>query len=167
MPYKKGPKNSLRYYDPNTGRYAPSFSIESTQKVKKKKTAKEKEQLKKESLINHAKKSNDKYVYEIFDFLEKNTPGCVILVNEKVYHKKIKKPREVDILTKDAIIEVKSGKVRHKSSQFLDQQDLAKDHNKQHIVYAPDITDKKYAELSSKGIIVARNKKELLERMKK
>ena len=70
-------------------------------------------------------------------------------------------------LRKNSIIEVKSGKVRHKTKQFLEQQDLAREHNKSHIVYAPDITDKKFNELKSKGITVVRNKNDLLERNKK
>ena len=51
-------------------------------------------------------------------------------------------------MTKSSIIEVKSGKVRHKTRQFLEQKDLAREHNKEHIVYAPDITEKKYLELT-------------------
>lgn len=70
-------------------------------------------------------------------------------------------------MTKRSIIEIKSGKVRHKTKQFLDQQDLANEHKKQYTVYAPDITDKKYVELKSKGINVVRSKNELLERNKK
>lgn len=88
-------------------------------------------------------------------------------MNEKIYHKKINGTREIDIMTKNSIIEVKSGKVRHKTKQFLEQQDLAREHNKSHIVYAPDITDKKFNELKSKGITVVRNKNDLLERNKK
>ena len=83
-------------------------------------------------------------------------------MNEKIYHKKINGTREIDIMTKNSIIEVKSGKVRHKTKQFLEQQDLAREHNKSHIVYAPDITDKKFNELKSKGITVVRNKNDLL-----
>ena len=109
----------------------------------------------------------NKYVQDLFMFLEKNEFGTVILVNERVYHKKIKGTREIDIMTKNSIIEVKSGKVRHKTKQFLEQKDLANDHKKHHIVYAPDITDKKYLELKSKGINVVRTKDELLERNKK
>ena len=70
-------------------------------------------------------------------------------------------------MTKNSIIEVKSGKVRHKTKQFLEQQDLANDRKKTHIVYAPDITDRKYAELKAKGINVVRCKNDLLERNKK
>jgi hypothetical protein len=70
-------------------------------------------------------------------------------------------------MTKNSIIEVKSGKVRHRTSQFLDQQDFAKNYKKSHIVYVPDITDKKFNELKSKGITVVRNKNDLLERNKK
>ena len=136
-------------------------------KSNSKQTKQEKEEHRIEALINHAKKSKDKYVYEIFDFLEKNNPGCVILVNEKIYHKRLKSAREVDILTNNYIIEIKSGKVRHKTRQFLDQQDFSKEYNKGHIVYAPEISDKKYKELSDKGINVIRSKNELLKKVKK
>ena len=167
MPYKKGPKNTLRYYNPSTGRYASSFRLDNIQPKKNKLSKKEKDDLKKEALYNHAAKTKDKYVYDLFLELEKNNPGCVIMVNEKIYHKKIKQPREIDLMTKDYIIEVKSGKVKHRTSQFIDQQDLAKEHNKSHIVYAPDITDKKYNELLNKGIDVVRTKNDLIRKVKK
>lgn len=163
MPYKKGPNNTIRYYDSSTGKYASSFS--NIQFAKEKMSKEEKEMLKKESLFNHASKTKDKYVYDLFLELEKTKPGCVIIVNEKVYHKKIKQPREIDLMTKDYIIEVKSGKVKHRSTQFLSQQDLSNDLGKKHIVYAPDISDKKYNELREKGIDVVRTKKDLMERV--
>lgn len=163
MPYKKGPNGSLRFYDSRTGRYASSFA--NIQFSKKKMSKEEKKLIKKESLFNHAAKTKDKYVYDLFLELEKMKPNCVIIVNEKVYHKKIGKPREIDIMTDKFIIEVKSGKAKHRSSQFISQQDLASNLDKKHIVYAPDISDKKYNELKQKGIIVTRTKKELLERV--
>lgn len=168
MPYKKGPNGTVRYYSSSTGRYtaAPNTFISETQK-KKRMTNEERAKLKKENLYNHANNSKDNYVKDIFMFLEENSPGTVILVNERVYHKKINSVREIDIMTKNSIIEVKSGKVKHRTKQFLMQQDLANNHNKEHIVYAPDITDKKFNELKSKGINVVRNKNELLERNKK
>lgn len=165
MPYKKGPKNTLRYYDPSTGRYASSFRLDNIQPKKNKLRKKEKDDLKKEALYNHAAKTKDKYVYDLFLELEKNNPGCVIIVNERVYHKKIKKPREIDLMTKDYIIEVKSGKVKHASSQFIYQKDLASNLNRNHVVYAPDISDKKFNELKQKGIDVVRTKQDLLRRV--
>lgn len=168
MPYKRGPNGTVRYYSSSTGRYTSSpNSLLCHTNDKKKLTGKEKEKYKKELLYNHVDKTNDKYVQDLFIFLETNEPGNVILVNEKVYHKRINGTREIDIMTKNSIIEVKSGKVRHKTRQFLEQQDLAKEHKKTHIVYAPDITDKKYSELKAKGINVVRNKYDLLERNKK
>ena len=168
MPYKKGPNGTLRYYNSSTGRYAdaPNTLISNIPK-KKRMTGEERTKLKEENLYNHAINSKDKYVQDVFNFLETNEPGNIILVNEKIYHKKINGTREIDIMTKSSIIEVKSGKVRHRTSQFLDQQDFAKDYKKSHIVYAPDITDKKFNELKTKGINVVRNKNELLERNKK
>lgn len=168
MPYKKGPNNTLRYYSSTTGKYIKDpGQLEFSNSKKQKMTFKEKAELKRQNLYNHAAKSKDKYVYEIFSLLEKNEPGNVILVNDVLYHKKINSTREIDIMTKSSIIEVKSGKVRHKTRQFLEQKDLAREHNKEHIVYAPDITEKKYLELKSKGINVIRNKEELLGRNKK
>ena len=89
------------------------------------------------------------------------------MVNEKLYHKSIHKTREVDIVTKNAIIEIKSGRVRRRTTQLLRQKDLSKEYKKKHVVYAPDITDKKCNELRNKGIDVVRTKHELLERVKK
>ena len=167
MPYKKGPNGTLRLYNSSTGRYESSPNIFYNTDNKKRLTNEEKQKLKREMLYNHVNNANDKYVKEIFTFIEANEPGNVILANEKIYHKKINGTREIDIMTKNSIIEVKSGKVRHKTKQFFEQQDLAKDYRKSHIVYAPDITDKKYYELKSKGINVVRDKSELLERNKK
>jgi len=168
MPYKRGPNGTLRYYSSSTGKYTSAPESQTSKENNKRKINNEEKLIrKKEMLYNHVIKSQDKYVQDLFMFLEKNDPGTVILVNERVYHKKIKGTREIDIMTKNSIIEVKSGKVRHKTKQFLEQKDLANDHKKQHIVYAPDITDKKYLELKSKGINVVRTKDELLERNKK
>jgi hypothetical protein len=47
--------------------------------------------------------------------------------------------RELDIITKKCIIEVKSGKTKKCLQQFLDQKRYAEYRNKQHIVFAPDI----------------------------
>ena len=51
--------------------------------------------------------------------------------------------------------------------QFILETNESQEHKKTHIVYAPDITDKKYSELKAKGINVVRNKYDLLERNKK
>lgn len=168
MPYKRGPNGTLRYYSSYTGKYTTAPNTLKYEENKKKRLSnEERAKLKKEILYNHVINTKDNYVQDVFYFLEKNEPGNVILVNERVFHKKIKGTREIDIMTKNSIIEVKSGKVRHKTKQFLEQQDLANEHKKKHIVFAPDITDKKYYELKSKGINVVRDKNDLLERNKK
>ena len=168
MPYKRGPNGTLRFYNNSTGRYESDPNEAISNHINKRKiTCEERFKLKRENLYNHAINTRDSYVLDVFYFLEEHEPGNVILVNEKVYHKKIKGTREIDIMTKNSIIEVKSGKVRHKTKQFLEQQDLANNHKKTHVVYAPDITDRKYAELKAKGINVVRCKNDLLERNKK
>lgn len=165
MPFKKGPNNTLRYYSSTTGRYVktqPSLSAVS----KRKKTYEEKLKERKEMLYNRARKIKDKYLFDVFKYLFEKCPNDILLINDRVYHKEIKSTREIDLMTKTSIIEVKSGKVRHKTKQFLAQKNLASSLNKEHIVYAPDITDKKYQELNKKGINVVRKKEELLERNK-
>ena len=91
MPYKRGPNGTLRYYSSSTGRYtsSPDLEIIHNNKKKKKITNEEKRKLKKEILYNHVLKTKDKYVQDVFLFLEKNEPENVILVNERVYHKKL------------------------------------------------------------------------------
>ena len=166
MPVKKGPNNTLRYYSSTNGRYTSSpFSLPTLTPPKK--TNEERIKIKYEMLYNRAKKVKDKYLFDLFLFIENQLPGSVTLVNDRVYHKSIGSTREIDLMTKTSIIEVKSGKVRHKSSQFIAQQNLAKELNKKHVVYAPDISDKKLVELKNKGIDVVRNKNDLLERIKK
>ena len=167
MPYKKGPNNTLRFYDTHTGRYASMPFMSFAPAPKNKKSYEERLKEKREMLYNRAIKSKDKYLYDIFIFIENNFPGEVSLINDKIYHKEIKSTREIDLVTKKCIIEIKSGKVKHRSKQFLAQKDFAKDYNKHHIVYAPDITDKKLIELKNKGIDVVRKKEDLLERIKK
>ena len=170
MPYKKGPKNTLRYYDSSNGRYAPSttqFLFPIPHREKKSKSIEEIEKEKKELLYIKAKKTKDKYLYDLFLEIEKNFPGEIKLINSCIYHKKIKKTREIDLVTKKFIIEVKSGKVRHKSSQLTEQINLARDINKKHLLFAPDIGDTKYKELTNKGIIVYRKKEDLMEEFKK
>lgn len=169
MPYKKGPKNTLRYYSSSTGRYenAPFSEALRMLEQKHKKTKEEKDAIQKEMLFNKANHSKDRYLLDVFLYLEKNCPNCVKMVNEKLYHKSIHKTREVDIVTKNAIIEIKSGRVRRRTTQLLRQKDLSKEYKKKHVVYAPDITDKKCNELRNKGIDVVRTKHELLERVKK
>ena len=170
MPYKKGPNNTLRFYDSSTGRYATSsslFILSTNNERKKTKEYEEKQKEKQANLYNRAEKIKDKYLYELFNEIEKNYPGEIKLINSNIYHKKIRNTREIDLVTKKFIIEVKSGKVRHKSSQLLEQANLAKDLNKKHLLYAPDISDKKYNELKNKGIIVYRKKGDLMEEFKK
>ena len=96
MPYKKGPKNTLRYYDSSNGRYAPSttqFLFPIPHREKKSKSIEEIEKEKKELLYIKAKKTKDKYLYDLFLEIEENFPGEIKLINSCIYHKKIKKTR--------------------------------------------------------------------------
>lgn len=162
MPFKKGPKNTLRYYSSSTGKYANAPLGEYSRLFGNKKTKmsqKEKEELKREIIYNKAIKSRDNYLSEVFLYLENNYPNCVKMVNEKLYHKNARKIREVDIVTKNAIIEIKSGISKHASTQLLEQKELSIEYNKIHIVYAPDITNRKFNEWKEKGIDVVKTKK--------
>ena len=90
MPYKKGPNNTVRYYSSTTGKYAPDpYLMERLlllDKSKFKLSKQEQNEIRRQSIKNRASRSQDKYVSDLYNFLESNKPGCVKLINEKIYH---------------------------------------------------------------------------------
>ncbi len=151
MPYKRGPNNTLRYYSKKSGKYCkdPQFNITP---IKQKLSGKEKEQLRRENIFQQAQRSKDKNLFLVFSFLEGIDPGCVKHVNCFYCSNKTSKIREFDIITSRSIYEVKSGFARHKTKQYLAQIEVAKDLNKDHVVYSPGSTDYQVKCMRAEGI---------------
>jgi len=137
MPYKKGPKGTLRYYRKSDDRYCddPASAYDHT---KRKLSKKEKELLRSENLFKQAKNSKDQNLFDVFCLLEKLRPGCVRYINASVYDKNIKSEREIDIITDRSIYEIKSGHAKHKTRQYIAQRKFAFDKGKDYLVYSPD-----------------------------
>ena len=87
-------------------------------------------------------------------------------VNEEKYDPHINDRRELDIITKKCIIEVKSGKVAHKLFQFQSQKRFASIKKKNHIVFAPDIHNPTKRDYEKNGIVVKRSMPELIQTIK-
>ena len=139
MPTKKGAGGRQQNYDPHTGRFAKTnfFVLPPIQPTRKEK-AQKRERERRKLLYNRARNSRDPLIFEVFCAIEKELPGAVQFVNEEKNDPFLGKPRELDIVTKKCIIEVKSGpKPRGALRQFLGQKQFAEFENKHHIVFAP------------------------------
>ena len=171
MPYKDGPNNTKRFYNSSNGRYAKA-SLEDIvayekQFNKRKKSSSEREIERRNILLNKAIKTNDKLLADCYFILEKIKPGCVKIVNEKVFDNVNKKTREFDIVAGKTIIEVKSSIVKHGVKQFTEQKAYADHNNLKFIVFAPNITNARYKNLTQKlGFTVCRNENELRKEIK-
>lgn len=139
MPTKKGAGGRLQNYDSH-GRYAKMSSFDYYDlKLTKKEKAMMREKNKRDELFNKAKKKNDPLVLDVFLEIERSFPGIVQAVNSIVTDVENGKKRELDIVTKSHIIEVKSGKARHSLTQFKAQKLLAAAKKREYLVYAPSI----------------------------
>ena len=69
------------------------------------------------------------------------------------------KPRELDIITKKCLIEIKTGKASRRLKQLQGQQQYAKHIGKQHVLYAPDIHNNTFKDYEKNGITI---KKQLM-----
>jgi hypothetical protein len=161
MPTKKGAHGKLRHYNSRNGRYEKENI-----KIEKTLSSFEKEMLRRENLKNKSKNSKDKLLPNIYSELEKSMPGCIIGVNNIVYDKIHSKTRELDLETKDFIIEIKSGTARRCASQLLEQQEYAKSIGKSSVVYAPNILAATEADYKKKGIVVIKDKTDLIKLIK-
>ena len=138
------------------------FAKTSTRKEK----ARKREEERRRNLFNRAKNSKDEFLFETYCEIERVFPGTVILVNEKIIDPFTGFERELDIITKKCIIEVKGKKVRHCLTQFQAQQRIAERKNKTHIVYAPNILDRTKYDYEKNGIKIASNFEKLINIMK-
>ena len=78
----------------------------------------------------------------------------------------MKVPRELDIITKHCVIEVKGKQGRKSVTQFREQKKYATSRNKKHIVYAPNILYAAKREYTKQGYIITTTKEELINEMK-
>ena len=166
MPIKRGPNGTFRSYSSANGRYIKSSTnfltnLNNNKKHKYKPT----EAQKRIDLLNRARKSNDLYLYDLFQKIENLFPGCVKMVNENIYDANLPKPhfREIDIITKNSFIEIKSGNSKCKFKQIIEQKRLADYYGKNYYVYAPNFKSGHLKVLRNNGIKVFNNHKELLK----
>ena len=88
-------------------------------------------------------------------------------MNEEKFDPHLNKPRELDIITRNCIIEVKSGsKPRGALRQFLGQKQFAESKNKCHIVFAPAMPTMAKNQHRKSGITITGNLKTLINLIK-
>lgn len=169
MPTKKGAGGRQQNYDPHTGRFAKTdyAKLYPPPKPSRKEKARKREELRREDLYNRAKNTRDPLVFDVFCAIEKELPGAVKFVNEEKYDSLLAKPRELDIVTKRCIIEVKSGpKPSRALKQFLGQKRFAESQNKRHIVFAPSMPTMAKNQHRKSGITITGDLKKLIRIIK-
>ena len=167
MPTKKGAGGRQQNYDPNTGRfaktdYASMFPIQ----ISRRERARKRESARREVLYNRALNSKDPLLFEVYCAIEKELPGAVQLVNENKFDPFLGRGRELDIVTRKCIIEVKSGKKPKGLTQFLGQKAYAVWKNKTHIVFAPQMALAAKRAHERNGITIIRDYNLLLATIK-
>lgn len=168
MPTKKGAGGRQQNYDPHTGRFAKTnyAKLYPPRELTRKEKARKREEQRREVLYNRAKNSRDPLLFEIFCEIESNFPGEINSVNKIIFDPGMGRPRELDIVTKRCIIEVKSGRKPNGLTQFLGQKRFAESRNKKHIVFAPDISPVAKKSHEKSGIVIITDYKALLEIIK-
>ena len=88
-------------------------------------------------------------------------------VNEEKFDSALGRARELDIITRKCIIEVKSGpKPSRALKQFLGQKRYAENRGKNHIVFAPEMPTMAKNEHRKSGIIITGNLQKLIKLIK-
>lgn len=108
-------------------------------------------------------KSNDKLVGELATKIDKRIPGHVKGVNVNLEMKN-GNPKEVDIVTKKEIIEVKSGKKPKIGNQLRKNREISR---KEPIGYAPYLTKTEKSKLENEGFNVFWNDDNLIDYLEK
>ena len=168
MPTKKGAGGRQQNYDPHTGRFAKTdyAKLYPPREPRCKEKARKREEERREALFNRARNSKDEFLFETYYTIEQAFPGTVVSINEKAIDPFTGFERELDIVTKKCIIEVKGKKVRHCLIQFQAQKRLAELKNKVHIVFAPNILSRTQYDYEKNGIKFANNFETLIKMMK-
>lgn len=169
MPYKKGPHNTLRLYSKTTGKYIKNTNTDmfSTNKKLTKKDKSALRNLKKQQyLFEKALKSPDPLLYDVFNFLSKEFPNSIEDINERIYIKEFDKSYEMDIIGRNYIVEIKSGRKPGALNQCLIHKKIEKLYKRKAILYAPNITNKALKIYSNYEITVVKNFHQLREAIK-
>ena len=169
MPTKKGAGGRQQNYDPHTGKFAKTdyAKLYPPKEPTRREKARKREEKRREVLFNRARNSKDPLVFEVFCEIERSIPGTVQLVNEDKFDPSLGRPRDLDIITKKCIIEVKSGhKQRHALKQFLGQKRYAESIGKKHIVFAPKMPTMAKNEHRKSGIVITGNLRNLIQLIK-
>ena len=168
MPTKKGAGGRQQNYDPHTGRFTKTdyAKLYSQKEPTHKEKTRKKEKERRENLFNRAKNSKDPYVFDVFCAIESELPGAVQFVNERIFDPFMGKTRELDIITKKCIIEVKSGRKPKGLKQFLAQKKYAESVGKRYIVFAPNILTMAKISHEKNGISVEKDYKNLIDIIK-
>lgn len=136
-------------------------------KPTRKEKARKREERRREVLFNRARNSRDPLVFDVFCAIEVELPGSVQLVNEEKFDSALGRPRELDIITRKCIIEVKSGaKPSRALTQFLGQKRYAESRGKKHIVFAPKMPTMAKNEHRKSGIIITGDLRNLIQLIK-
>lgn len=168
MPTKKGAGGRQQNYDPRTGRFATTdyAKLYPPREPTRKEKARKLEEEKRQNLFNRAKNSRDPLVFEVLCEIERNMPGTVQGVNEVKFDPGLGRPRELDIVTKRCIIEVKSSGKPNGLTQFLGQKRYADSRSKKHIVFAPNIFTAAKRSHERSGITIIKDYTMLIETIK-
>ena len=168
MPTKKGAGGRQQNYDPRTGKLVKTdyTKLYPPREPTRKEKAQKREEQRRENLFNRARNSEDPLVFDVFCEIERNMPGTVQGVNEEKFDPGLGRPRELDIVTKRCIIEVKSGGKPNGLTQFLGQKSYAESKNKKHIVFAPNIFTAAKRSHERSGITIIKDYTMLIEMIK-
>ena len=176
MPLKRNKAGKLQYYDSHTGRYghmSPDVKLKLLldkfkQDVRNQKLSKrERIEQARYALEARARNSSDKYLFDVFKVIDSNFNHCVQDVNRSYFDENINRYRELDIVTKHTIIEIKSGNAKKKSKQLLGQRQYAIARNKAHIVYAPEISHATKREYAKMGLCITTTINELINELRR
>ena len=104
MPTKKGAGGRQQNYDSHTGRFTKTdySKLYPPREPSRKEKAKKRELARREELRNRASNSKDPLLFDVFLAIENALPGSVLFVNETRDDPFLGKPRELDIITKNA-----------------------------------------------------------------
>lgn len=169
MPTKIGAGGRQQNYDPRTGRFAKTdySKLYPPAKPTRKEKAAKREAKRRESLYNRARNSPDPLLFETFCAIEEALPGSVQRVNENVTDPNTNKYRELDIITKRCIIEIKSSPTPDKlQRQYNGQLKYAESKNKKLVVFAPNILPNALRNHLEHGLAICNNFKSLLNFIK-
>lgn len=173
MSMKRGGGGRLQHYSSANGRYVSSMSIlmaSAEYKKQQKELEKRKNALRaREDLRRRAQNSKDPGLYPLFLSIENAMRGEIVDVNHTFYDREThQRIGEADILTKDAFIEVKSGKYKGKTKQLFQERAIAEKRGLVLVVYAPDAEGRPFKiKKETLGFNIFRTKEEVVKYLRR